>query len=103
MKARISIAEMMRILCNIEPNAGDHSEGQSGHQGVDWSIVLKLNCFTGKLSEGYAFMQSFKSIMNNLPNKINTFGALLEGKVLTWFGQNNFQDFVRLEEEFLKT
>ena len=47
-------------------------------------------------------MQSFKSIMNNLPNKVNTFGALLEGKVSTWFGQGNFQDFARLEEEFLK-
>ena len=35
MKARTFIPEMLQILCNIEPNAGDFSSVQGGHKGVD--------------------------------------------------------------------
>ena len=81
--ARQAVPAMLNLLRhNIEPNAG--VVGYKGHhQNVDWGIVPKLKQFTGRLSEGFSFLQSFKSIMNNSPNMINTFGALLEGKVFS--------------------
>ena len=103
MKVKTDIAKMMEILRNIGAQRGGHFGKQGSHVGVDWSIVPKLKHFTGKLADGYLFLQSFKSIINNSPNKVNTFGALLEGEVSTWFGQGKFKEFEKLEDEFIKT
>ena len=62
-----------------------------------------MNCFFEKLNKGYTFLQSFKSVSNNLSNKVNTFNTLLEGEASIWFHQNNFHDHETLEADFLKT
>lgn len=99
-KARVAMIDMLNLLRrNIEPNAGvNQARGD-----VDWGIVPKLTRFSGKLEEGFNFLQNFKSIMNNSPNKVNMFGALLEGESSLWFQQGNFEDFAVVEAEFLKT
>ena len=78
------LAMLNHFKCNIEPNAGVVGH-KSHHQNVDWGIVPKLQWITGKLSEGFSFLQFFKSIMNNFPNEVNTFGTLFDGEVSSWF------------------
>ena len=76
-----AVSAMLNLLKhNIKPNM--RVAGHKSHyQNVDWRIVPKLQCFTGKLSKGFSFLQLFKFIINNSPNKVITFGALLESEV----------------------
>ena len=93
---------MLVLLHNIEPNAGANIRSGHEHGVVDWGIFPKVQQFSGKLKDGYSFLQSFKSIMNNSPNKLNTFGALLNGEVSSWFHAGNFRDWEEVEEQIIK-
>ena len=75
-----AVPKMMGLLMacpvpNIDPNIKFNNNGN-----VDWGLVPKMNWFSEKLRKGYTFLQSFKGVSNNLPNKVNTFSVLLEGK-----------------------
>ena len=77
MVARQAVPAMLNFLkCNIEPNMGVVSH-KSHHQNIDWRIVPKLQWFTGKLFEGFSFLQLLKPIKNNSLNKLNIFQSFV--------------------------
>ena len=84
MMAWQAIPEIMKLLCNIEPNMGDNQKNNAEHHHgkVDWGIVSKLQCFTGKLSEGYFFTIIYV-YYKYFSNTVNMFDTLLEGEVST--------------------
>ena len=61
--ARQAVPDLLKMLRNIEPNAGGGHKDNPGHHKVDWSMIPKLERYKGDIKSGYGFIQSFKSMM----------------------------------------
>ena len=105
-KAQEAKGELLKLLRNIEPNAGD-DQGNPGHQEskVEWGVVPKFSRFKGVVSEGHSFLESFKSLTRDTPEegKVQTFCRLIEGQVLTWFNEAKLTKWEDIERHFVKT
>ena len=53
--------ELLSLLCNIEPNAGEEKLDNPGSKVFNSGIVPQMERFHGPVEKGYAFLQSFKT------------------------------------------
>ena len=50
------------LMIHLDPNINPNT-GVKNHGNVDWKLVLKMNCFSGKLIEGYTFLQILRVLV----------------------------------------
>ena len=61
--------------------------------------------FHGPVEKGYAFLQSFKTMIGSFTNnrKMQIFAGLLEGEALSWYLGTSLSSWKELETEFVQT
>lgn len=102
------VAELISDISTLEPNAGANQSSSlqietSSHGDVDVSLVPKLSNFSGRVEDGFRFLEDFKIKTHNMRevSRIATFKALCGVNVVSWFKSRNFESWSDLEKGFL--
>jgi hypothetical protein len=100
-----TINHLYRLFTTFEPNAGDDEDEKDNNTRVnslESQLMPKLQFFSGKMEDGYSFLESFKAASNGIPEerKIAAFKVLCGPAKMEQFVSQNFTNWVECEKSF---
>jgi hypothetical protein len=100
-----TVNHLYRLFTTFEPNAGDdvdEKEDNTRVNSLESQLMPKLQFFSGKMEDGYSFLESFKAASNGIPEerKISAFKVLCGPAKMERFVSQNFSTWIECEKSF---
>ena len=93
---------MVGKVSNIGAQRGGGLNGTRSRGEVEASLLPKPKMFSGKISEGYRFIENFKLRTDNMDEttRVASFKALCGSEVISWLTSQDFASWEDLEKSF---